>query len=99
MFKSLDKFIAALNRSDEFDGEHFDDVSQTKSEKDRIEKQKKISEDKQQNNNKTEMDVNELIELRLAKYKDFSLLKKPNCRRPTRFRSESDLPSYDSSFM
>lgn len=99
MFRSLPKFIAALHRSDEFDGEYFENVSQTKSEKERQEKIRKKSADQQELMKKIEKeDINEMIERRMQKYKDFVGLKKPGCtKKETVIRSEGDLPSHNSS--
>lgn len=95
VFKSLEMFLKALNYSDDFDGEHVDNVSQSKSEKERIEILKKKSEEKQENIKKKEKaDIDNLIVLRLEKFKDFSKLqKRPKTLKGSSSKSEGNLSS------
>lgn len=102
VFKSLEKFLIRLNRSDEFDGENFDNVSQTKSEKDREEKRQKLQNKGKQEKKKEKTDVekaNDLIDDRMAKFFDFSQLKKPGTEKQVYICPEireGDLPANNS---
>lgn len=102
VFKSLETFLLALREGDEPDGEHFDYKSRTKSEKACREQHGEKPTGEEKNNNKTEQDkVNEQIELKMQKYKDFEQLKKPNTKKETPVYPQilGDLPSFDSVFM
>lgn len=104
VFKSLNKFIIALNRSDEFDGEYFENVSQTKSEqaiaekrRKKIEEMQKLQEKKKEEKEKNA--INDLITRRMQKFKDFGQLRKPKkIEWPLAIiRSEGYIPSNESS--
>ena len=98
-FKSVKKYLKALNRSDDFDGEHFDNVSQSKSEKARVEKHKKELEEKQEKKEKQEAEnINDLIESRLQKFKDFSTLKKPEIQKEI-LKSQNDISAISNWYI
>ena len=98
-FFSIKEFLKVLNRSDDFDGEHFDNVSQSKSEKERVERHKKKCEDMQEakekkleaKKKKEATDINDLIELRMQKYKDFSKLEKPEANKAENIVKSDDI--------
>lgn len=69
VFCSLKGFLKSLIRSDDFGGEHFDNVSQSKSEKEREEKKKKKIIDKQVQKEKDEAEkINDLIKLKMQQF-------------------------------
>lgn len=100
VFSSLEKFLIRLNKSDEFDGENFDNVSQTKSEKDREEKRRKLVikgiQEREKKKKKEEDKANEEIKRQMVKFKDCNLMKNPDAKKKIHLVPEGNLPSNNS---
>lgn len=102
VFRSFPKFLNALNRSDDFDGENFKNESQSDSERLHAKKRRIKFEAQQKIAKKTEEQrISDIISQKLRKYLDFSYLKKPRKVKTkiVEVQSEKDLPPVNISYV